>query len=418
METMPLLEEWYDGTQRVLGNGMTLWAKSWPSAKTYGIVVGVQVGSFEDPPDRPGCAHCFEHIPFRGAGQFPSNLAIVDPVEEHGGKMNAGTGSDTTTYWVRTDPQTLEHALDVIAAFVSEPQYVGVEVERKTIVREYWMCRTDPPRRVSCDFPGLFYTDSRWGHAVIGTLESIETMAAEHLATFHGQWYSPGRMVAALVGPGETDGALLDMLEARFDRIKSRGDGPVRAVPAQIPAVRRGEQTAVWDLEETVLANESVFPEGWRNELTASLMCRMLGSGSSSPVVQCLREERGYFYTHVLGSSAHRGFGAMGFGCHVAPERAAACWTDFWSLVAPETGLNRRRWEWVRCQRLSKMTHAPFLPDIVAEGAVESLLTRGCVRTRNDYAAGLRSISHEEVLTFAHAYFRPEHCLQVTFQSA
>lgn len=51
----------------------------------------------------------------------------------------------------------------------------------------------------------------------------------------------------------------------------------------------------------------------------------------------------------------------------------------------------------------------------MAEQAADELLTYGRVITRNEYAAEIRRVSHDDVVAFAQKHFQPETCLQVTF---
>lgn len=418
MERTPLVEEWYDGERRVLSNGMTLWSKSWPKAKTYGMAIAVSVGSVEDPPDRPGCAHCFEHIVFRGAGPFPSSLALVDFIEEHDGRCNASTGRDETSYWIEADQRVLGHALDALYAIVSSPHFQGIETERKTILREYHEALAHPLHRAIEEFLALlFREDSHWGHPVIGTENSITTMTAKHLAAFHRAWYAPGRMAAAIVGPGDTP-AMLDDLERRLLMFPFRGEHHLTAEFPVIPKVLRGKHEGRWDLPATVLTCGNVFRSDLALYRTARLLCGMLGEGTSSPILQRLREERAYFYTYSLGISAQRGFHIIGFDCPVADERADACWDGFWKLVSPNTGVCARRWEWMQRRLTAGLQHGEFSPLHVAKKAASDLVSYGHVVQRNERAAAYRKISLQDVQAFAEEYFAPRTCLQVTFWPA
>ena len=415
MPHRPVVEEWCDGVTRVLPNGITLWAKGWPSAKTTAIVVAVAVGAVEDPLHGSGRAHGFEHIPWRGAGPFPSKLALIDAVEEHGGDWNAHTSMDMTTYWLNVDPTMVDHALDVLHAVVSAPHFEGVEAERATILREYWMYRLTPSKRISLEFPALFHTDPYRARAVIGTEESIATMSPEDLKHFHIQWYSPGKMAVTIAGPGNPEN-LLDRLQARFGHLPSREETSLSAPPPSLPVTRTGHQKCPWDLNATVIVCECAFPP--EDEWAAYVLSRMLGSGSSSPIFQRLREEHSYFYAYAMGTDEHRGFRTIGFGAEVAGSRADACSEDFWGLVTPTGGLTPRRWEWIQKCIAAEFAHAPFMPRPLVVTAAESIVTHGRVLLRNERATRLAETSLDDVLAFAEKHFSRDRCLEVHFSPA
>ena len=60
------------------------------------IVVGV--GSFNDPPHRPGMAHFLEHMIFMGSEKYPDETSFGNLISSNGGYSNAFTECEYTNY--------------------------------------------------------------------------------------------------------------------------------------------------------------------------------------------------------------------------------------------------------------------------------------------------------------------------------
>lgn len=411
---IPLLEEWYDGMERVLNNGMRLWAKSDERATTFAIRVCVLAGSFEDPPDRPGCAHCFEHIPFRGAGRFTSKLALADPLEERDGSLNAHTWYDKTQFEIQSDPATRQHALDVLAAMLLEPHYSGVEAERETIFREYRLRRSQPPLRAFDQTMAMLFKNQAWQHMVIGTEESIKTMTADHLRSFHQHWYSPGNMLSTIVGPDPED-KLLDLLEERFSGIPPSGQSAHCGYEPVQPPIRQEAVTRPWELGDALVVCATVFPLTHEMDATADVLRTMLAPGMSSPILRRLREEASYFYTFDLKTMRWRGFGMLAFMTQIAPQRVEQFWEDFWQIPRGDSELTARRLAWARNRICADRCHEMFRSARVADAALSDLRAFGSVQSRNADLSDLLGVSLDQILHFCADYYSPGRCLQVSF---
>src|SRR5512141_678154 len=87
-----------------LSNGINIWLQKPPiMVSGNGVLAAVLagVGAQADPPDEPGIAHFFEHIPFRGTETKPSNLEIMKPLVNVGGKIGARTDLLLTDFQVQ-----------------------------------------------------------------------------------------------------------------------------------------------------------------------------------------------------------------------------------------------------------------------------------------------------------------------------
>ena len=60
--------------------------------------LSVNVGSFNDPPRRPGLAHFLEHMIFMGSEKYKDEDAFGSLIATNGGYSNANTDNEITNY--------------------------------------------------------------------------------------------------------------------------------------------------------------------------------------------------------------------------------------------------------------------------------------------------------------------------------
>ena len=82
-------------TDRTLANGMRVLAAPDSSSPTVAIQVWYHVGSKDDPQNRSGFAHLFEHIMFKSTKNMKSEM-MDRLTEDVGGFNNAFTADDVT----------------------------------------------------------------------------------------------------------------------------------------------------------------------------------------------------------------------------------------------------------------------------------------------------------------------------------
>src|SRR5262245_130998 len=87
----PTLEEW------TLGNGLQVVTVAVHRRPVVTVQLWVHAGSKDEPRDRRGSAHMFEHLMFKGSEHVPpeEHARLVDRV---GGLSNAFTREDVTAY--------------------------------------------------------------------------------------------------------------------------------------------------------------------------------------------------------------------------------------------------------------------------------------------------------------------------------
>ncbi|XP_042887210.1 nardilysin-like isoform X2 [Penaeus japonicus] len=124
--------------------------------------LSVNVGSFEDPFEIPGLMHFLEHMVFMGSEKYPKENAFDYYIKKHGGRDNAHTDMEHTTFYFEVQERFLNEGLDRFAQFFIQP-LMKVETmtrEREAVHSEFQMAVPEDSYRTQ----QLFATLASDGH--------------------------------------------------------------------------------------------------------------------------------------------------------------------------------------------------------------------------------------------------------------
>ena len=96
--------------ERTLPNGLKIYTSRDTSTSNVTVQVWYRVGSKDDPQDRSGFAHLFEHLMFKATQNFPDET-FDRLTEDVGGNNNAFTSDDVTAYHETVPANHLERLL-------------------------------------------------------------------------------------------------------------------------------------------------------------------------------------------------------------------------------------------------------------------------------------------------------------------
>lgn len=213
-----------------LPNGLQVLLVHNPQADRSAAAMTVDVGSANDPADIPGLAHFNEHMLFLGTDKYPGATDYQDFLKSHGGKFNAGTSSQTTTYFFDIAPSFFQEALARFSRFFIAPQFNAefVDQERHAVDSEYHMRLRDDSRRVQEALFQAFNPEhpfTRFGVGNLDTLKDGQQPLRQRLLDFYQHHYDANVMHLALVGPGSLD-QLESQARSLFQAVPNRGLKP------------------------------------------------------------------------------------------------------------------------------------------------------------------------------------------------
>ena len=210
-----------------LENGLEVLLISDPQAEKAAASLDVNIGSHQNPLDRPGLAHFLEHMLFLGTEKYPEAGEYPAFISQHGGQHNAFTAPENTNYFFDIDPDYLEPALDRFSQFfiapLFNPEYV--ERERFAVESEFKARLQDDARRVQDVYQVLMNPAHPAGRFAVGNLatltDSEEQPLREDLLAFYNRYYSAHLMALAVVGRESLD-ELQKMVTERFKAVPKR----------------------------------------------------------------------------------------------------------------------------------------------------------------------------------------------------
>jgi predicted Zn-dependent peptidase len=206
-----------DGALRsVLPGGLRVVTESLPAVRSAAFGIWAGVGSRDEDPQHAGATHYLEHLLFKGTRRRTA-LGISAAMDAVGGELNAFTAKEYTCYYARVLDADLPLAIDVLSDMVTssliEPK--EVDAERGVILEEIAMNEDDPSDLVHEAFSALLFGDTPLGRPILGTVDSINSIAANRIAEHYRARYTPANLVVAAAGNLEHD-QVVELTSAAF----------------------------------------------------------------------------------------------------------------------------------------------------------------------------------------------------------
>ena len=197
-------------TDRTLPNGMRVLAAPDSSSPTVAIQVWYHVGSKDDPQNRSGFAHLFEHIMFKSTKNMKSEM-MDRLTEDVGGFNNAFTNDDVTVYFEVVPSNYLETLIWAEADRLSglNVDDANFKSERDVVKEEYRQGVLAPPYgRFEYLMQEKSFLEHPYKRPTIGSIEDLDAASLKDVQEFHSTYYRPDN--ATLVVVGDFDPKQLD----------------------------------------------------------------------------------------------------------------------------------------------------------------------------------------------------------------
>ncbi len=218
------------------------------------VNVWVNAGSAQDPPNRQGLAHYYEHMVLKGSERFPG--PVFDWVESRGGHINAYTYYDYTEYHTVIPSEHTEFAISLLADMVTRRTFAqeDMEKERNVVLREMSRQEDNPSDSLYVNTRRALLGSSPYAQPVLGTEESIKSITVADLVQWAKKFYVPGSMTVVVVSDVEP-AHLLERVEASFSAIKPEPLPPLTKPGIVMPASQQQHTLAYsGDLEHMAVA--------------------------------------------------------------------------------------------------------------------------------------------------------------------
>ncbi|HEY4183068.1 MAG TPA: pitrilysin family protein [Kofleriaceae bacterium] len=273
-----------------LANGLTVAVLPNDSAPVAAVQLWYHAGSKDEPRDRRGSAHMFEHMLFKGT-QHVRAEAHAQMINGLGGYVNAQTDEDATHYINTLPSDYVDFALQLEAERMRNLLFRKemVDGERSVVEEEIRQQENSPVARGFLRFLEVAFTKHPYAWTAGGTIADLDHTTVDDLRKFYTTYYQPNN--ALLVVVGKTNAAAVKAsAEKWFGPIAKGAEPPRPAATAQEP--KQDKQR-----KETVEPSQiGLTLVGWHipaakdaDSYALQVATILLGAGDSSRIKQRLK---------------------------------------------------------------------------------------------------------------------------------
>ena len=222
-----------------LANGLRVAFLRLDSAPVVAVQVWYHAGSKDEPRDRRGSAHMFEHMMFKGTAHVRAE-AHAQLVSGVGGSSNAQTDEDATHYIDTVPADYLDFAVQLEAERMRNLLFRKdmIDGEREIVKEEIRQQENSPIAKGFLRFLAVAYTKHPYAWTAGGNLKDLDATTPADLQKFYDAYYQPGNAMLVVVGKATLE-QVKAVAEKRFGSIAKAPEPPRPAAQAQEP-----EQTA------------------------------------------------------------------------------------------------------------------------------------------------------------------------------
>jgi zinc protease len=236
-----------------LPNGLEVYTVEDHSAPIVAVQVWYHVGSKDDPPNRSGFAHLFEHMMFKGNEHMTPDM-FDNLTENIGGENNAYTADDVTVYHETVPSNYLNPILWAEAERMS-----ALALNDKNFASERDVVKEEYRQRIRANPYGEFYLDiEKKSFAVhpykrpgIGSIEELDASKLPEVKAFHSTFYRPDNATLIVIG---------DFKPEELDGWVKKYFGAVPKPSTKIPRVTAKEPPRKADKRETTYSPRAPLP--------------------------------------------------------------------------------------------------------------------------------------------------------------
>ena len=295
-----------------LQNGLKVVLSPDKTAPTIAVGVYYNIGFRNEPKNRTGFAHLFEHMMFQGSENL-GKMEFIQLVQKNGGILNGSTRFDFTNYFEVMPAHKLETAI-----WAEADRMKGLKITQENLTNQQGVVKNEVKVNVLNQpyggFPWLDmpqYANKNWynAHNFYGDLADLDSAKLEDVASFFKTFYAPNNAVLVVSGDFEIADAK-KMIDNYFSKI------PASELPAQPDLTEPPQEKEQRFVKEDKLANKPAIaiaykmPERNTPEYYAmGLIDQILLQGKDSRLYQSLVQEKGY--TGNVGGGINIGLGSM-----------------------------------------------------------------------------------------------------------
>lgn len=274
---MPELQTWE------LDNGLKVAYLPLHKAPLVTVQVWYHAGSKDEPRDRRGSAHMFEHIMFKGTERVrPEEHARH--VNRLGGYVNAATGFDATTYINTLPKEYVDFACELEAARMRGLLFRKgmIDTEREVVKEEIRQQENNPIAVGFRKFLDAAFANHPYAWTPGGYIEDLDATTPEDLKKFYDAYYQPNNAMLVVVGD-VTKEQVEKCATAHFGPIPRGAEPPRPADAATEPPQTEARRVDAEPAQVGIIVVGYKVPEAGHADMYAlQILTQILATGESS----------------------------------------------------------------------------------------------------------------------------------------
>ena len=266
-----------------LANGLQVAVLRNDSAPIVSVQVWYHAGSKDEPRDRRGSAHMFEHMLFKGTAHVRPE-AHAQAINILGGYVNASTDEDAT-HFVNTLPaEQLDYVIQLEAErmrnlLLRKPM---IDFEREIVKNEIRQQEQAPLAKGLMRCLSVAYLKHPYAWTSAGNAKELDAATPEDLQKFYDAYYQPNNALLVVVGK-VTAADVKASAEKWFGPIPKAADPARPAAAAQEPAQTSARREVVEaDQVGLTLIGWHIPPAKDKDTMALEVATALLGAGDAS----------------------------------------------------------------------------------------------------------------------------------------
>ncbi|MBL0214430.1 MAG: insulinase family protein [Myxococcales bacterium] len=266
-----------------LANGLSVAVLHTDAAPVVAVQVWYHVGSKDEPRDRRGSAHMFEHMMFKGTAHLrgEEHAQFINGI---GGYVNAATDEDATHYINTLPSDYLDFAIQLEAERMRNLLFrkAMIDTEREVVKEEIRQQENSPLAKGVLRFLAVAFTKHPYAWTAGGNLKDLDATSPADLQKFYNAYYQPGNAMLVVVGK-TTAAEVKAAAEKYFGPIPKAAEPPrpSAASPEPLQTAQRKETVEPGQIGLT-LVGFHVPPAKDKDVYALQVASIILGSGESS----------------------------------------------------------------------------------------------------------------------------------------
>ena len=284
----------------VSAQGIKAWLVEDYTVPIVTMNVAFRGGAAQDPDGKPGLANLMSGLLDEGAGDLDSR-AFQAKLEDLSINLSFDAGSDAFYGNLRTLQQNTDEAFELFRLAVTEPRFDAEPVERirGQVMASLRQAETNPNEVAGHLWSEVLFGEHPYGNPLEGTTDSVPTLTAGDLRTFHRRNIARDNLYVVIVGAIDRRAAVA-ALDHIFGGLPEKAElMPVADVE---PAVGLSRHAVLSVPQTAIRLGGPGLKRDHPDFIAAYVADQILGGGTfSSRLYKAVREDRGLAYSVGTG---------------------------------------------------------------------------------------------------------------------